>query len=60
MDWLWGAALLPLLACGAMCIGGMALAAVGLRRGSGHRHGGSGPDEVASRPEPDDRVRPAP
>lgn len=32
MDWIWGAALLPLLACGAMCIGGMALAAVGFRR----------------------------
>lgn len=32
MDWLWGAALLPLVACGAMCIGGMALAATGLRR----------------------------
>ena len=32
MDWLWGAGLLALVACRAMCIGGMALAAVGLRR----------------------------
>lgn len=60
MDWLWGAALLPLVACGAMCIGGMALAAVGLRRGRGSCHGGSSPDEGTGRPEHDERVRPAP
>ena len=33
MRWIFGAALLPLLACGAMCLGGMALAFFGLRRG---------------------------
>jgi predicted NAD/FAD-dependent oxidoreductase len=34
MSWLWGAALLPLLICGAMCMGGMVLAAVGIGRAS--------------------------
>lgn len=34
MDWLWGAALLPFLMCGVMCLGGIALAALGLRRGA--------------------------
>lgn len=32
MQWLLGAALLPLLLCGLMCAGAVALAAVGLRR----------------------------
>ncbi len=32
MEWIAGAALLPLLMCGVMCVGGVALAAVGLRR----------------------------
>ncbi len=32
MDWLLGIAALPLLMCGLMCVGGIALAAVGLRR----------------------------
>jgi hypothetical protein len=32
MEWIAGAALLPLLMCGLMCIGGIALAALGLRR----------------------------
>jgi hypothetical protein len=32
MEWLWGTALLPLLVCGGMCVGGMILAALGLRR----------------------------
>ena len=45
MDWLWGAALLPLVTCGAMCIGGMALAAVGLRRRS---RAGAGSDDQRS------------
>ena len=34
MNWLFGAALLPFLLCGAMCLGGMLLAALGLRRGT--------------------------
>jgi len=34
MSWLFGAALLPFLLCGAMCLGGMLLAALGLRRGT--------------------------
>ncbi|CAN5483605.1 hypothetical protein BH20ACT2_BH20ACT2_03830 [soil metagenome] len=32
MEWLLGAALLPLLVCGLMCAGGVLLATVGLRR----------------------------
>ena len=32
MEWIAGAALLPLLMCGLMCVGGIALAALGLRR----------------------------
>lgn len=32
MEWIAGAALLPLLMCGVMCVGGLLLAAVGLRR----------------------------
>lgn len=32
MEWIAGAALLPLLLCGLMCVGGVLLAAVGLRR----------------------------
>jgi hypothetical protein len=39
MSWLWGAALLPLIVCGAMCIGGMVAAAVGLRRAGPHTAG---------------------
>lgn len=37
MEWLWGAALLPLIVCGGMCIGGMVLAALGLGRASRNR-----------------------
>lgn len=32
MEWLTGLALLPVLFCGGMMLGGMALAALGLRR----------------------------
>lgn len=32
MEWLVGAALLPLLLCGLMCVGGVALAMLGFRR----------------------------
>lgn len=32
MEWPFGLALLPVLLCGLMCVGGMVLAAVGLRR----------------------------
>ncbi len=38
MNWLFGAALLPFLLCGAMCLGGMLLAALGLRRGRNESH----------------------
>lgn len=34
MEWLWSLALLPLLLCGAMCVGGMLLAFFGIRRAS--------------------------
>lgn len=39
MEWLFSLALLPILLCGLMCIGGMALAALGLRRGTSRRSG---------------------
>lgn len=49
MEWLW-AVLLPFVVCGVMCLGGMALAAVGLRRGrdrsSRRCHGGATSDHV--------------
>jgi hypothetical protein len=32
MEWLWTAALVPFLFCGLMCLGSIALAAVGWRR----------------------------
>jgi hypothetical protein len=34
MSWLFSAALLPLVLCGAMCFGGVLLAALGLRQGA--------------------------
>lgn len=39
MEWLFGLAILPILLCGVMCLGGMAVAAIGLRRGTGKRAG---------------------
>jgi hypothetical protein len=35
-DWLWGAALLPVIVCGAMCVGGIVAAVVGLSRAGRH------------------------
>lgn len=37
MEWLLGLAILPALLCGFMCIGGIALAALGLRRATDRR-----------------------
>ncbi len=37
MEWVFGLAILPVLLCGLMCIGGMVLAAVGLRRSNARR-----------------------
>jgi len=37
MEWLWGLAILPALFCGLMCIGGIVLAAVGIRRTTARR-----------------------
>lgn len=37
MEWLWGLAILPALLCGLMCVGGVVLAAVGIRRTTGRR-----------------------
>ena len=39
MEWLWGLAAAPLLLCGLMCVGGMLLAVVGLRRGTSQQAG---------------------
>lgn len=43
MEWLFGLAILPILLCGIMCLGGMALAAIGLRRSTAGRAGIDGP-----------------
>ena len=37
MEWLLGVALIPVLLCGLMCIGGMVIAAVGVRRNAARR-----------------------
>ena len=37
MGWLFGLAILPALLCGLMCIGGMVLAAAGVRRSAARR-----------------------
>lgn len=37
MEWLWGLAILPALFCGLMCVGGIVLAAVGIRRTTARR-----------------------
>ena len=40
MNWLGGAALLSLLFCGLTCVGGMVLAALGLRHATQHGQNG--------------------
>ena len=54
MEWLLGAALLPMLVCGVMCGGGVVLAAIGVRRGtsgrSGSCHSVAAESAVADRP----------
>lgn len=37
MEWLWGLAILPVLLCGLMCVGGVVLAALGLRQANSRR-----------------------
>ena len=37
MEWLFGLAILPALLCGLVCLGGMAFAAIGLRRSRSQR-----------------------
>lgn len=37
MEWLFGLAILPALLCGLVCLGGMAVAAIGLRRSRSQR-----------------------
>ena len=37
MEWLWGLAILPVLLCGLMCVGGVVLAALGLRQANARR-----------------------
>lgn len=54
MEWLFGLAILPLVLCGLMCVGGMALAAMGMRRGTARRT--CGDDPAASDVADDDRV----
>jgi len=46
MEWLLGLAFLPVLMCGLMCVGGMALAAVGLRKTT--TRGGCGKEPAAA------------
>ena len=50
MSWLFGAALLPFLLCGAMCLGGMLLAALGLRRGTRDKKRASGHETQTAPP----------
>jgi hypothetical protein len=50
MSWLFGAALLPFLLCGAMCLGGMLLAALGLRRGTRNESHAPRHETQAARP----------
>lgn len=52
MEWLLGLAIVPVLACGVMCVGGMALAAVGVRRRAARRAccDERGPADVAEPP----------
>ena len=37
MEWLFGLAIIPMLLCGVMCVGGIVLAALGVRRGAARR-----------------------
>jgi hypothetical protein len=48
MSWLFSAALLPFALCGAMCLGGALLAALGLRRGARDRSDASRRENVTS------------
>ena len=52
MRWLLGAALLPFLGCGVMCLGGMALAAFGFRRAGRHTPSNHQRDEVGTAIDP--------
>lgn len=52
MEWLFSLALLPILLCGLMCVGGMALAALGLRRGASRRSGRGGSATGSAHEEP--------
>lgn len=52
MEWILGLALVPIVLCGLMCVGGMALAAFGLRRRAGRRECCAGPADVLGRDEP--------
>lgn len=48
MEWLLGLALAPILLCGLMCVGGMALAAVGFRRNAARRPRSDEPSNQAT------------
>jgi len=51
MSWLFSAALLPIVLCGVMCIGGPLLAAVAARRATRNDRGRSTPDRDSPRSE---------
>lgn len=57
MEWLWTAALVPFLLCGLMCLAGVALAAVGLRRNRASRRDCCDGDEDSSKAEHGNSVR---
>lgn len=46
MRWIFGAALLPFLGCGVMCLGGMALAFFGLKRSGETKPTSHHPDDI--------------
>jgi hypothetical protein len=49
MEWLLSLALLPVVLCGLMCVGGILLAVVGFRRGE--RGGAASGDQDSGAPE---------
>jgi hypothetical protein len=50
MSWLFSVALLPFVLCGVMCLGGILLAALGLRKGTHDRSRAPGNETQAPPP----------
>lgn len=52
MEWLLGLAILPAALCGLICVGGMALAALGMRRTAARRTCCDEPAQAHTKTEP--------